>query len=913
MNENIVESRFEVRGMTCASCQAHVERAIRDLPGVEKVEVNLMTGTMKVSHDPLSISPSTIAAAVDAAGYQAIPEDDSADFDTVSPADGDRISPMQKEERHLRLRLLWSLVFALPLLYISMGIMLGLPAPAFLTGTAGSMNNGLLQLLLTLPVIFINRDFYISGFKSLRNRAPNMDALVALGSGAALIYGIVVLFQMNNAAGAGDAARIADLHHELYFESAAVILALITVGKYLEARSKSKTGDAVRELMDLAPAVSMVERNGTVEEIPTSQVRSGDIVQIKPGSGIPIDGVILSGMSAVDESALTGESLPVDKEPGDRVTGGTVNQQGFLRVTADKVGRDSTLARIVQLVEDASGTKAPVASLADKISAIFVPIVILIAIATFLIWSLTSRDFSLAFSMSVTVLVISCPCALGLATPMALMVSTGKAAKKGILIKSGQALELAAKTETILLDKTGTITAGEPEVTSVLITKVEAEAADAQTEQEILLSMAAIESQSEHPLALAVVSYVKHRYPESTLPKVDDFQSLTGRGISGNIAGVEWFVGSDRILREKAEPAAAAALSDWTAEHEQRGHTVIYALREGHPLAALAIADVIKPSSAAAIRALRDGGREVIMLTGDRDLTAAAIADQAGVSSFRASLLPQDKERIIRELQDEGKRVMMVGDGINDAPALARADVGIAIGAGTDIAMDTADIVLMHSDLMDLVTTIDLSKATLRNIKQNLFWAFFYNTLGIPLAAGVLYSALGLRLNPMFAAAAMSFSSLFVVGNSLRLRAFESQQQSFVTDPALDAASIHDGKHSPVELTTLTLPAGSSQPATSPPATKLSSDTDDTSDADTPKGGSTMKETIIKIEGMTCEHCRKSVETALIDIPYVRNVVVDLAASTATVLSEDIMRGDLLKHAVEEAGYTVVSVDENEG
>ncbi|NLC26663.1 MAG: heavy metal translocating P-type ATPase [Fastidiosipila sp.] len=905
MSDHVVESRFEVRGMTCASCQAHVERAVKELPGVEKVEVNLMTGTMKVSHDPSSIVPSAIAAAVDAAGYQAIPEADSADSDTVSSSVEDRISPMQKEERHLRLRLIWSLVFVLPLLYISMGIMLGLPAPAFLTGTAGSMNNGLLQLLLTLPVVFINRDFYISGYKSMRARAPNMDALVALGSGASLIYGIVVLFQMNNAAGAADAARIAELHHELYFESAAVILALITVGKYLEARSKAKTGDAVRELMDLAPAVSLVERQGKVEEIPTSQVRPGDIVQIKPGSGIPIDGVILSGLSAVDESALTGESLPVDKEPGDRVTGGTVNQQGFLRVTADKVGKDSTLARIVQLVEDASGTKAPVASLADKIAAIFVPVVILIAIASFLIWSFTSRDFSLAFSLSVTVLVISCPCALGLATPMALMVSTGKAAKKGILIKSGQALELAAETETILLDKTGTITAGEPKVTSVLITEPEAKPADAETVQDILLSLAAIESRSEHPLALAIVNYVKKRYPQSTLPVVDSFQSLTGRGISGSIAGKEWFVGSDRILQKHAEPAAAAALSDWTAEHEQQGQTVIYALRQSRPLAALAIADVIKPSSAAAIKALRDGGREVIMLTGDQDLTAAAIAKQSGVSSFRASLLPQDKERIIRELQDEGKRVMMVGDGINDAPALARADVGVAIGAGTDIAMDTADIVLMHSDLMDVVTTIDLSKATLRNIKQNLFWAFIYNTLGIPLAAGVFYPALGLRLNPMFAAAAMSFSSLFVVGNSLRLRTFESKQQSFLKDNNEKDAEIDDVKPGLAEQTTLTIPADSTS------ATDLSF-ADETSAVKTKKGAGTMKETIIKIEGMTCEHCKKTVETALISLPYVRNVVVDLEAETARVLSEDIMRDDMLKHAVEEAGYKVVSVKANE-
>lgn len=891
--------------MTCASCQAHVERAVSALPGVETVEVNLMTGTMKVRFDPAASSLSKISAAVDAAGYEAIPEDDSSDLDLASAPDEERLSPMQKEERHLRQRLIWSLVFAIPLLYVSMGIMLGLPAPAFLTGTAGSMNSGLLQLLLTLPVVFINRDFFISGFKSLRKRAPNMDALVAIGSGAALIYGIVVLFQMNNAAGVGNTARIAHLQHELYFESSAVILTLITVGKYLEARSKAKTGDAVRELMDLAPAVSTVERNGGVEEIPTSQVRPGDIVQIKPGSGIPIDGVILSGLSAVDESALTGESLPVDKEPGDRVTGGTVNQQGFLRVTADNVGKNSTLARIVQLVEDASGTKAPVASLADKISAIFVPVVILIAIATFLIWSLSSRDFSLAFSMAITVLVISCPCALGLATPMALMVSTGKAAKKGILIKSGQALELAAETETILLDKTGTITAGEPEVTAVLITEDEGQPLDDTAVEDILLSMAAIESRSEHPLALAIVSYVEKRFPERVLPEVEDFQSLTGRGIRGRIADSEWFVGSERILQEYAEPFAAAALSDWTAEHEQLGQTVIYALRAGRPMAALAIADVIKPSSAAAIKALRDGGREVIMLTGDRDLTAAAIARQAGVSSFRASLLPQDKERIIRELQDEGKRVMMVGDGINDAPALARADVGVAIGAGTDIAMDTADIVLMHSDLMDVVTTIDLSKATLRNIKQNLFWAFFYNVLGIPLAAGVLYPALGIRLNPMFAAGAMSFSSLFVVGNSLRLRRFEPQH-NFSTDTDFGAESDYDKK---LELsqTTLTLPVG--QVAGSEAVT----DGYDTSDERISTGGSKMKESIIKIDGMTCEHCKKTVETALRNVPHVRNVVVDLEAETAVVLSEDIVRDELLTHAVEEAGYKVLSVEKHEG
>ncbi|MFA6690910.1 MAG: heavy metal translocating P-type ATPase [Saccharofermentanales bacterium] len=903
--EGMVEARFEVRGMTCASCQAHVERAVSNLPGVEQVEVNLMTSAMKVSYDPALVSLSTIADAVSSAGYEAIAEESSADFDPSLTAE-ERISPMQKEATHLRKRLLWSLLFAIPLLYISMGTMLGLPNPAFLQGTAGTMNNALLQLLFTLAIVFINREFYISGFKSLRSLSPNMDALVALGSGAALVYGIVVLFQMNNAAGINDAARISALHHELYFESAGVILTLITVGKFLEARSKAKTGDAVRELMDLAPAVALVERNGSVEEIPTAHVRPGDIVQIKPGSGIPIDGVILSGLSAVDESALTGESLPVDKSPGDRVTGGTVNQQGFIRVTADNVGKDSTLARIVQLVEDASGTKAPVSSLADKISAIFVPIVILISIITFIVWSVTTQDFSLAFSMAITVLVISCPCALGLATPMALMVSTGKAAKNGILIKSGQALELAAETETILLDKTGTITAGTPQVVSVLITDADPDAtADPDAEASIrntLLSLAAIEKQSEHPLALAIVDYVSERYPDAELPEVADFQSLTGRGISGEIAGKAWLVGSNRILEEHADPETAAALSEWTAEHEQQGQTVIYALSAGQPLAALAIADVIKPSSAAAIKALRDSGREVIMLTGDRELTAAAIAKQAGVSSFRASLLPEDKERVIRELQAEGKRVMMVGDGINDAPALARADVGVAIGAGTDIAMDTADIVLMHSDLMDIVTTIELSQATLRNIKQNLFWAFFYNVLGIPLAAGVLYPSLGLRLNPMFAAAAMSFSSLFVVGNSLRLRGFKATaaKSDTASDTAISPETPYNESKQEAELVTLALPS------TTPPTNTVQfSDTQ-------AAGGTKMKQTILKINNMTCEHCQRSVEGTLLNVPHVHNVVVDLESGTATVLSKDIVQSDFLTHAVTEAGYEVVSVEENE-
>ncbi len=907
--------------MTCASCQAHVERAVRDLNGVDQVDVNLMTNTMKVRFDPALISHATISEAVSSAGYTAVAEDsDDGGAASADAAEG-ALSPMQKEAIHLKKRLISSLIFAVPLLYISMGIMLGLPAPAFLQGTAGVMNNGLLQLILTVLVVFINREFYISGFKSLRSRAPNMDALVAIGSGAALLYGIVVLFQMNNAAGVGDMDRIATLHHELYFESAAVILALITVGKFLEARSKAKTGDAVRQLMDLAPPVALVEREFAVVEIPTSQVRPGDIVHVKPGSGIPIDGVILSGSSAVDESALTGESLPVDKEPGDRVTGGTVNQQGFLRVTADNVGSKSTLARIVQLVEDASGTKAPVAGMADKVAAIFVPVVIVIAIVTFIVWAVVSRDFGMAFSMGITVLVISCPCALGLATPMGLMVSTGKAAKKGILIKSGEALELAAETETILLDKTGTITAGKPEVTAVLLingAEAAADGADAGSVandtllRDTLLSLAAIEGQSEHPLSLAVVSYVRELYPEADLPAVKDFQSLTGRGISGKIDGQEWHVGSNRLLEENTDAANVDALAGWTAEHEGLGQTVIYALRGSEPMAALAIADVIKESSAEAIKALRAGGREVIMLTGDRDLTAAAIAKEAGVSSFRASLLPEDKEKIIRELQDQGKRVMMVGDGINDAPALARADVGVAIGAGTDIAMDTADIVLMHSDLMDVVTTIELSHATLRNIKQNLFWAFIYNIIGIPLAAGVLYPAFGLRLNPMFAAAAMSFSSLFVVGNSQRLRNFEPKHQAGSTRAALSEGADVEAEKVAVQVETLTLAAGDMNKADMKNAGK---EPDGNTGADSvqpeDKGDKSMdmKKIVMKIEGMTCNHCKNAVERGLKQFEGVEDVVVDLAAKTATVMAEASVDEAALAEAVEDLGYEFVGME----
>jgi len=912
---NIVESRFEVRGMTCASCQAHVERAVRELAGVDRVEVNLMTNTMKVRFDPAVISHSTISEAVSSAGYTAVAEDGADGGGAAADAPA-ALTAMQKEALHLKKRLLSSVIFAVPLLYVSMGSMLGLPAPGFLQGTAGSMNSGLLQLLLTLIVIFINREFYISGFKSLRSRSPNMDALVALGSGAALLYGIVVLFQMNNAAGAADMERIAALHHELYFESSATILTLITVGKFLEARSKAKTGDAVRQLMDLAPAVALVEREYAVVEIPTSQVRPGDIVHVKPGSGIPIDGVILSGTSAVDESALTGESLPVDKEAGDRVTGGTVNQQGFLRVTADNVGSKSTLARIVQLVEDASGTKAPVASLADKVAAVFVPVVITIAIVTFIIWSIASRDFSLAFSMGITVLVISCPCALGLATPMGLMVSTGKAAKKGILIKSGEVLELAAETETILLDKTGTITAGKPEVTAVLLVEeagaggAGAGAAEAEAlRRETLLSLAAIEGQSEHPLSLAVVSYVRELYPEAELPEVKAFRSLTGRGISGKIAGQEWHVGSNRLLVENTAAENVSALAAWTAEHEGKGQTVIYALRGSEPMAALAIADVIKESSAAAIRALRDAGREVVMLTGDRDLTAAAIAKEAGVSSFRASLLPEDKEKIIRELQGQGKRVMMVGDGINDAPALARADVGVAIGAGTDIAMDTADIVLMHSDLMDVVTTIELSHATLRNIKQNLFWAFIYNIIGIPLAAGVLYPAFRLRLNPMFAAAAMSFSSLFVVGNSQRLRNFEPRHQAGSAEAALPGEAAGEAEELVVRVQTLTLAAGSGRKTAA--GGQADEHTMAGSDQPEDKGENSMdtKKLIMKIEGMSCNHCKNAVEKGLKLLEGVEDVVVDLDAKVATVLAETSVDEAALAAAVEELGYEFIGME----
>ena len=852
--------QYNVTGMSCAACSARVEKAVSKVPGVTACSVSLLTNSMGVEG---TASPDAIVRAVEEAGYGASPKQ-AAGAAPASDAGAALDALADHETPRLKRRLIASLGFLLVLMYFSMGHMMwGWPLPAWFEGNHVAV--ALVQMLLAVAVMVINQKFFVSGFKSLAHGAPNMDTLVALGSSASFVWSTYAVFVMTDAQLHGDGARVMEYMMELYFESAAMILTLITVGKMLEARSKGKTTDALKSLMKLAPQTATLLRDGSEVTVPIGQVRRGDQFVVRPGENIPVDGLVLEGASAVNESALTGESIPVDKAPGDAVSAATVNQSGFLRCEATRVGEDTTLSQIIRMVSDAAATKAPIAKIADRVSGVFVPAVIAIAVVTTAAWLLLGRDLAFALARGISVLVISCPCALGLATPVAIMVGNGLGAKNGILFKTAASLEAAGRTQIVALDKTGTITRGEPEVTDIL-------PAEGVTEGELLTLAAALEQKSEHPLARAVLAYAAARQLDP--PEVTDFAALPGNGLTARLAGRSVYAGSFSFIQTQAPvPAALAGQAQALAE---QGKTPLFFGGEGRLLGVIAVADTIKEDSPDAIRQLQAMGIRVVMLTGDNQRTAEAIGRQAGVDQVIAGVLPDGKESVIRALSEKGK-VAMVGDGINDAPALTRADTGIAIGAGTDVAIDAADVVLMNSRLSDVPAAIRLSRATLRNIHENLFWAFIYNVIGIPLAAGLLIP-LGLTLNPMFGAAAMSLSSFCVVSNALRLNLF--QLHSAAKDKAIR----------PVELP----PA----PAPAPAACPIVNQTEVTA----------MKKTI-KIEGMMCGHCEATVKKALEALPQVDAAQVSHTAGTAVVTLNAGVADDVLTQAVEAKDYKVTGIE----
>ena len=832
--------KFVVTGMTCAACAAHVEKAAHSLDGVDSAAVNLMLGTLVCSYDADKVTPQAIISAVEASGYGAAPADE---------AKRDIRREQEASARAMGRRLLWSVVCLVPLFYLSMGHMMGLPVPAFMHRQP--LTAALVQLILCVPILILNRAYFTVGFSRLFKGAPNMDSLVALGAAAGLVYSLIEMGLL----AAGQVTGMPDL----YFESAGMILTLVTVGKYLEERSKGKTTGAITALLALAPDVAVVRRGGTEVTVATDQIKAGETVIVRQGGRIPVDGTVVKGSGSVDESALTGESMPVEKTAGSKAVSATVLTSGYLEMTADRVGADTTLSQIIRLMEQAASTKAPISRLADKISAVFVPAVISIAVAAALLWAAAGgMGVRFCLSIGIAVLVISCPCALGLATPVAITVATGKAAEKGILIKSAASLELMGRVNTVVLDKTGTVTEGKPRVTDVLC------AANV-TEEELLCAAASLEKPSGHPLADAIVQEAERR--SIPLCAVSDFAAVAGGGVQAVQDGKTLYAGNDRYMESiGADTAALRAAAEMLAA---AGKTPLYFAEDRQLLGVIAVADVVKPDSAAAIAGLRRSGCEVVLLTGDNQRTAEAIARQVGVDRVIAQVLPQDKARCIEDLQKAGRLVAMVGDGVNDAPALVTADVGLAIGAGTDVAIESADVVLMRSSLMDIVDAAALSRATLRNIRQNLFWAFFYNSIGIPVAAGVLYPALGITLNPMIAAAAMSLSSVCVVSNALRLRGWKG------------SAPVRRGE----------TPAHTQSGPAAPAAQHNEEEP-------------TMKKTL-SIEGMMCAHCAAHVEKALNALPGV-TAAVDLAGSSAVVTGD--VSDEALKKAVADAGYTVTDI-----
>lgn len=869
-----MKQMFDVTGMTCAACSARVEKASNKVEGVTQATVNLLKNSMEVEYDGNPATVAAICAAVEKAGYGASPRIDASAAGAAAPtaaAGNARQEAAAQEAKHVRTRLIVSFVFTIPLFYLSMGHMFGWPLPSVFLGDRNVLVFAFTQFLLLLPVIFVNFKFFRVGFTTLAHGGPNMDSLIALGSTASTVYGIAAIYRIGAALGAGDMATAHAAAMDLYFESAAMILTLITLGKYFEARAKGKTTDAISKLMDLSPKTASRRRaDGTEETVPAEQVRPGDVLVVKAGEGVPVDGVVIEGAGTVDESVITGESVPVDKEPGDGVTGATINRIGWFAMRAERVGADTTLAGIIRLVDEATSSKAPIEKMADKISGVFVPVVIAIALVTFGVWLAFGGAFADAVSHAISVLVISCPCALGLATPTAIMVGTGRGATSGILVKSAEALETTCSVKTVVFDKTGTITQGTPQVTDVR--------AAGSSEDDLAALACGMERKSEHPLAQAVVAYASERGVQPV--EVERFQQVPGGGVRATFEGEECAAGNAELMEAcgvdvQAWAGAASQLAD-------DGKTVLYFARGQQLAGIIAVADVVKPTSAAAIEELGRMGIGTVMLTGDNERTAAAIQRQVGVDRVIAGVKPDGKEQIIRQLAEHG-RVAMVGDGINDAPALARADVGIAIGAGTDIAIESADIVLMHSDLADVPAAVGLSRATMRNIKQNLFWALFYNAICIPVAAGVL-SGIGFNLNPMIAAAAMSLSSVCVVSNALRLRAWKPAPLSGTASSAETTAEMQHVQERPDQQGNAAGMSGVEQ------------DTE-------PESKEIIMEKTLHVEGMMCQHCVARVKKALEAVDGVEEAVVDLDAKQAVAkLSADVPDEALVK-AVADQDY----------
>ena len=883
-----MKERFDVTGMTCSACSSHVEKSVGKLTGVENVSVNLLTNSMQVEFDENKLDTAGIIKAVEDAGYGAAVKDGHAKSGTKTSGQSDSqensgLSAVEQNVKNMKKRLIVSLIFWIPLMYVSMGHMiyqwLNIPMPPFtmnfLHGNENAITYAFTQFLLLLPILIANQKYFKNGFKTLWHRSPNMDSLIAIGAGAAILYGIFAIYRIGYAMGHGDMMVVHQYAHDLYFESAGTILTLITIGKYLETKSKGKTSEAITKLLNLAPKTVTVVRDGVEQVVDAADVEKGEIFLVKPGESVAVDGIVLEGKSSFDESAITGESIPVPKQEGDTIVSASINKSGLIRAKATKVGEDTTIAQIIRLVEEASSSKAPIAKMADKIAGVFVPAVITIALITGVIWLISGATFEFAMSTAIAVLVISCPCALGLATPVAIMVGTGKGAENGILIKSGDALETAHQIDTVVLDKTGTITQGKPVVTDIIC------AAGKNADKTQLLQIAgSLEKGSEHPLAEAIVNYCVTN--NISLEKVTDFNALFGKGIEGTMSGTHYYAGNEKMMEEKGISLSTEQKNQIQALAKQ-GRTPLLFADEKQFLGIVAVADVVKPTSKEAVQKFRDYGIHVIMLTGDNEVTAQAIKEQVGIDEVIAGVLPTQKEEKISALKQAGHKVAMIGDGVNDAPALASADVGIAIGAGTDVAIESADIVLMKNDLLDAVGAVKLSKAVIRNIKENLFWAFFYNSIGIPLAAGVLYPLFQIKLNPMFGAAAMSLSSVCVVSNALRLRwvklhdAKKTQSEPYQDVAASTIADIN--QHNALD-------------------NNIKSTNND-------KGESTMT-TTISIEGMMCAHCQAHVEKALKEVAGVTEVTVSLENKNAVVTGDASV--EALKQAVVDAGYEVTDV-----
>ena len=848
----MAKEKYNITGMSCAACSAKVERVVGKLDGVENVSVNLLTNSMQVEYKEDKLSSNDIIKNIADAGYGAslaTATKQKKEEKSIKKTNDDAITSM-------KFRLKVSIVFLAILMYFSMGSMIGLPLPKFLSGEGNPVGFALIQLLLVLPVMYVNRKYYISGFKSLFQLSPNMDTLIAVGTVAAFTYGVIAIYVMGYALNNADMHTVTEYRMNLYFESVSMILTLITLGKFFETGSKARTTDAISKLIDLSPKRANVLRDGVEENILTEDVVVGDIVIVRPGESIPVDGMIIEGSTSVDESAITGESIPVQKEKGDKLIAATINKNGSVRIKATEVGEDTAISRIIALVEEASSSKAPIAKMADKVAGVFVPIVMGISLITFIVWLALGYDFSFALNCAIAVLVISCPCSLGLATPVAIMVGTGKGAENGILIKSADALETTHSIDTVVLDKTGTVTEGKPVVTDILAFDID--------ENEFLKLAAGVESASEHPLAEAIVEKAKEKNLEIVSPT--EFQAISGRGIVASVRGSKIIAGNEQAIKEQYGNS-----EDFTEvfkkgnELATQGKTPMYFGKDNKLLGIIAVADTIKKDSKEAIQALKNRNIDVVLLTGDHKNTAMAIAKEAGIKKVIAEVLPTDKEEHIRELIKAGHKVAMVGDGINDSPALARADVGIAIGAGTDIAIESADIVLMHSSLKDVATAIDLSKAVIRNIKQNLFWAFFYNSIGIPLAAGVFYLSLGWKLSPMFGAAAMGMSSVCVVSNALRLRAFKPKKVNKNNIENDEIELIENKRKEDKNMTT-----------------------------------------VINVNGMMCEHCKATVEKVTRGVEGVSNSLVNLDAKNVTIEHSADTDLEKVKKAITDAGYEVV-------